>query len=142
MVDVNKRLVEVETILEKLDTTYKNKIPKELWEFIRQNKDTDYSFYYDENNSLINQKLNTDTVALLTYINMEYLLNENQKKDIKQILTNDEAISEQKKKELYDPDDLFKTKAKKSGKIEDSVAMVEYKKSIFIKIKNWFKRTF
>ena len=35
MIDVNKRLVEVETILEKLDTTYKNKIPKELWDFIK-----------------------------------------------------------------------------------------------------------
>ena len=90
MIDVNKRLVEVETILEKLDTTYKNKIPKELWDFIKQNKDTDYSFYYDEENSLINQTLNTDTVAILTYINMEYLLNEKQKQDIKHILINDE----------------------------------------------------
>ncbi len=142
MVDVKKRLVEVETILEKLDTTYKNKIPKELWEFIRQNKDTDYSFYYDDGISLINQELNADTVAILTYINMEFLLNDKQKREIKNILVNDELISEKKKKELYDPDDLFKTKAKKSGKIEDSVAMVEYKKSIFIKIKNWFKRTF
>lgn len=142
MVDVNKRLVEVETILEKLDTNYKNKIPNELWEYIKQNKDKNYSFYYDENNSLINQKLNTDTVALLTYINMEYLLNENQKKDIKQILTNDEAISEQKKKELYNPDNLFKNKATKIDTVENSVAMVKYKESLFTKIKNWFKRTF
>lgn len=142
MVDVNKILVEVETILEKLDTNYKNKIPNELWEYIKQNKDKNYSFYYDENNSLINQKLNTDTVALLTYINMEYLLNENQKKDIKQILTNDEAISEQMKKELYNPDNLFKNKATKIDTVENSVAMVKYKESLFTKIKNWFKRTF
>lgn len=142
MVDVNKRLVEVETILEKLDTNYKNKIPNELWEYIKRNKDKNYLFYYDENNSLINQKLNTDTVALLTYINMEYLLNENQKKDIKQILTNDEAILEQKKKELYNPDNLFKNKATKIDTVENSVAMVKYKESLFAKIKNWFKRTF
>ena len=31
MIDVDKRLVEVGTILEKLETTYKNKIPKEIW---------------------------------------------------------------------------------------------------------------
>ena len=142
MVDVNKRLVEVETILEKLDTNYKNKIPNELWEYIKRNKDKTYSFYYDETHSLINQKLNTDTVALLTYINMEYLLNENQKKDIKQILTNDEAISEQKKKEIYNPDNLFKNKATKIDTVENSVAMVKYKESLFAKIKNWFKRTF
>ena len=142
MVDVNKILVEVETILEKLDTNYKNKIPNELWEYIKQNTDKSQSFYYDENTSLINQKLNTDTVALLTYINMEYLLNENQKKDIKQILTNDEAISEQMKKELYNPDNLFKNKATKIDTVENSVAMVKYKESLFTKIKNWFKRTF
>lgn len=142
MVDINKRLVEVETILQKLDATYKNKIPNELWEYLKQNKDNDYSFYYDEENSLINQKLNIDTVAILTYINMEYLLNENQKQDIKQILTNDEAISEQKKKELYNPDNLFKNRANKVEITENSVAMVEYKEPIFIKIRNWFKRTF
>ena len=142
MVDVNKRLVEVEAILEKLDTNYKNKIPNKLWEYIKQNKDNDYSFYYDEDNSLINQKLNTDTVALLTYINMEYLLNENQKKDIKQILTIDEAISEQKKKELYNPDNLFKNKATKIDTVENSISMVEYKESFFTKIKNWFKQIF
>ena len=141
MIDVNKRLVEVETILEKLDTTYKNKIPKELWDFIKQNKDTDYSFYYDEENSLINQTLNTDTVAILTYINMEYLLNEKQKQDIKHILINDESISEKKKKELYNPDKLIKHKATKLETVESSVAMVEYNESIFTKIKNWFKRT-
>ena len=127
MVDINKRLVEVEAILEKLDITYKNKIPKELWDFLKKNKDNDYSFYYDDGNSLINQSLNTDTVAILTYINMEYLLNENQKQDIKQILINDESISEQKKKELYNPDNLFKNKVNKVEITEHSVAMVEYK---------------
>ena len=142
MVDINKRLVEVEAILEKLDITYKNKIPKELWDFLKKNKDNDYSFYYDDGNSLINQSLNTDTVAILTYINMEYLLNENQKQDIKQILINDESISEQKKKELYNPDNLFKNKVNKVEITENSVAMVEYKESIFTKIRNWFKRTF
>ena len=65
MIDVNKRLVEVETILEKLDTTYKNKIPKELWDFIKQNKDTDYSFYYDEENSLHDfYKMKFDKIAV------------------------------------------------------------------------------
>ena len=73
---------------------------------------------------------------------MEYLLNENQKKDIKQILTNDEAISEKKKKEIYNPDNLFKNKATKIDTVENSVAMIKYKESLFAKIKNWFKRTF
>ena len=142
MVNVNKRLVEVENILEKLDTIYKNKIPKELWDFFKQNKDNNYTFYYDDRNSLINQQLHTDTVAILTYINMEYLLNENQKKDIKKILINDELISEQKKKELYNPDNLFKNKAIKKETREKTVAMVEYRESTLKKIINKIKNLF
>ena len=71
MIDLNKRLVEVETILGTLDNTYKNKIPKEIWKYIKQHKDNDYIFYYDKEKLLMNQTLNIDTVAILTYINME-----------------------------------------------------------------------
>ena len=39
MKDLNKRLVEVETILKKLDENYINKIPTEIWDFIEKNKD-------------------------------------------------------------------------------------------------------
>ena len=37
---------------------------------------------------------------------------------------------------------MFKNKATKVEPVENSAAMVEYKESIFTKIKNWFKRTF
>ena len=56
----------------------------------------------------MNQTLDIDTVAILTYINMEYLLNKKQKQHIKQILRKDEVILEKKKREMYNPDNLFK----------------------------------
>lgn len=146
MVDLNKRLVEVETILGTLDNTYKNKIPKEIWEYIKQHKDNDYIFYYDKEKSLMNQTLNIDTVAILTYINMEYLLNKKQKQHIKQILRKDEVILEKKKREMYNPDNLFKQNRPKIQKqcnsITNEIAIVEYKESYFTKIRNWFKQIF
>ena len=142
MIDVDKRLVEVETILEKLETIYKNKIPKEIWKYIRQNKDNNYEFSYNEEEPLMNQPLNIDTVAILTYINMEYLLDKKQKQDTIELLRKDEIFLEKKKKEKYNPDNLFKNKNSKVEKIEETVAMVAYKESIFTRIKNWFKRTF
>lgn len=146
MVDLNKRLVEVETILGTLDNTYKNKIPKEIWEYIKQHKDNDYIFYYDKEKSLMNQTLDIDTVAILTYINMEYLLNKKQKQDIKQLLRKDEVILEKKKREMYNPDNLFKQNRPKIQKqcnsITNEIAIVEYKKSYFTKIRNWFKQIF
>ena len=146
MVDLNKRLVEVETILGTLDNTYKNKIPKEIWEYIKQHKDNDYIFYYDKEKLLMNQTLNIDTVAILTYINMEYLLNKKQKQDIKQLLRKDEAILEKKKREMYNPDNLFKQNRPKiqeqCNSTTNEIAIVEYKESYFTKIRNWFKQIF
>ena len=52
MEDLNKRLVEVEYILKKLDDKYLNKIPQEIWDYIEENKDLIASFgriqYYEK----------------------------------------------------------------------------------------------
>lgn len=55
MEDLNKRLVEVEYILKKLDDEYLNKIPQEIWDYIEENKDKRYIFNYDENKTLVEQ---------------------------------------------------------------------------------------
>ena len=48
MEDLDKRLVEVEYILKKLDNQYINKIPREVWDYIAENKDKNYVFKYDD----------------------------------------------------------------------------------------------
>ena len=101
MEDLNKRLVEVEYILRKLDDEYIKKIPQEIWDYIEENKDKNYVFNYDDNRTLVEQKLNIDTISILTYINMEYLLGEEQKKEMIEFLRKDEIIAEQGKAKLY-----------------------------------------
>lgn len=133
MEDLNKRLVEVEYILKKLDDKYIKKIPQEIWNYIKDNKDKNYVFDYDDNKSLVEQNLNIDTISILTYINMEYLLSEEQKKEMKEILRKDEAIAEQEKAKLYNPDDLFKNKKETK---EQEVAIVEVKEH------KWYKKVF
>lgn len=133
MEDLNKRLVEVEYILKKLDDKYIKKIPQEIWNYIKDNKDKNYVFDYDDNKILVEQNLNIDTISILTYINMEYLLSEEQKKEMKEILRKDEAIAEQEKAKLYNPDDLFKNKKETK---EQEVAMAEVKEH------KWYKKVF
>ena len=133
MEDLNKRLVEVEYILKKLDDEYIKKIPQEIWDYIEENKDKNYVFNYDDNKTLVEQKLNIDTISILTYINMEYLLSQEQKKEMKEILRKDEIIAEQEKAKLYNPDDLFKNKKETK---EQEVAMVE------VKQQKWHKKVF
>ena len=105
MVEENKRLVEVEYILRKLDADYINKIPKEIWDYIEKNKDKDYLFNYDEN-------------KILTYINIKYLLDEQHKKEMLEILREDIAFSEQEKAKLYTKNELFKDKKQEITLIE------------------------
>ena len=142
MEDLNKRLVEVEYILKKLDDEYIKKIPQEIWDYIEENKDKDYIFDYDENKTLVEQNLSIDTISILTYINMEYLLNEEQKKEMMEFLRKDEMIAEQEKAKLYNPDDLFKNR-KESKHQETSLVEIRIEKwyeKVFAFFKNMFKK--
>ncbi len=97
-------LVEVEILLNQLEPKYKNKIPSSFWKYIQENKDKNYKFTINFNKPLEKQNLLPDTIAILTYINIEYLLNERQKNFFKQLLLEDEKIAESKKKEKYSTD--------------------------------------
>ena len=134
MNDLNKRLVEVEYILRELDNEYLKKIPKELWEYIENNKDKDYMFKLDNDPILENQNLNMDTISILTYINMEYLLDDEQKKDLIKHLMKDELIAEQIKSKNYNPDNIFKNRI--DTQINKKVALVE------IKSEKWYEKIF
>ena len=101
MNEINKRLVEVEYILKKIDDKYIKKIPQEIWDYIDNNKGEDYIFNFDESKELIDQQLNIDTIAILTYINMEYLLDEEQKKEMEDLLKKDAIYAEQEKSKKY-----------------------------------------
>ena len=134
MNDLNKRLVEVEYILRELDNEYLKKIPKELWEYIENNKDKDYMFKLDNDPILENQNLNMDTISILTYINMEYLLDDEQKKDLIKHLMKDELIAEQIKSKNYNPDNIFKNRI--DTQINKKEALVE------IKSEKWYEKIF
>jgi len=86
VIDYDKRLVEVSVILNHLNKNDYDKIPKELIECIEKNKNKDYIWKYDETKELKDQNISKDTIAILTFINMKYLLNEEQKRYIQELL--------------------------------------------------------
>jgi len=142
MKDIEKRLVEVDYILKKLDYEYIKKIPQEIWDYINENKAPNYVFTYDDNKTIAEQNLSIDTISILTYINIEYLLNKEQKKEMIDLLRKDEAISEHEKAKLYNPDDLFKNR-KENKQQETSLVEVRIEKwyeKMFSFFRNMFKR--
>lgn len=141
MIDYNKRLVEVSVILNHLKKSDYNKIPKEVIDRIEKNKDKEYIWNYDETKELKNQNVSKDTVAILSYINMQYLLNKEQRKFVQEIFNENQKKLENVKKEKYNLDNLFKNK---ESNLETSktreLSSIKYKKSVFTKIKNWLKQ--
>ena len=149
MIDYNKRLVEVDEVLKYLSEEDISKIPEDIRQLIKDNKDKEYVWKYDDTKPLKDQNLNRDTIAFLSYLNMEYLLNEDQKQLMQEIHENNEKKLEGAKAEKYSIDDLFSNKSSIPEEVEQKIniqeqSLVECKESflkkLFNKIKNLFKR--
>lgn len=149
MVDYNKRLVEVDEILNYLSEEDLSKIPEDIRQLIKDNKDKEYVWEYDDTKPLKDQNLSRDTIAFLSYLNMEYLLNEQQKEYMQQLHELNEKKLEEAKVEKYGVEDLFKRNKPQQEEIKETEqiqeqALVKYKESfltkVISKIKNFFTK--
>ncbi len=139
MIDYNKRLVEVDEILNYLSEEDLLKIPEDIKRLIKENKDKEYVWNYDETKPLEEQNLDRDTIAILSYLNMEYLLDEEQKKLMQQIYESNESKSEEQETKQYNVDNLFKNRKyvednNTESNTQEEMAIVEIKKESFLKI--------
>lgn len=150
MVDINKRLAEVDVILNYLSQENYQKIPKEIIQAIKENMDKNYIWEYDKSKELEDQDVSRDTIAFLSYINTEYLLDEKQKEYMEKLYESNERKLEEEKAKQYSVDDIFKRKLIEKEQIPNTEetqenALVVYKenffKKIFTKIKKIFKQT-
>ena len=85
MTNFSKRLVEVDEILKYLSKEDYIKIPQNIIKYIKNNKDNTYIWKYDKSKKLKDQDVCDDTIAILSYLNMEYLLNPDQKAFMKKL---------------------------------------------------------
>lgn len=118
------------------------KIPKSFISFIEENMDNNYDYIVEHVDDFQNQEMLDETKIILSIIYRDFIASDEVKKQIYE-MENYELLQEEKRiREKYNPDNLFKNKITKCEPVENSVAMVKYKESIFTKIQNWFKRTF
>ncbi len=148
MIEYSKRLVEVDEILKHLSKDDLAKIPQDIKKMISEEKDKNYIWKYDETKSLKDQNLNRDTIVFLSYLNMEYLLNEEQKEYMKKFHEANEKKLEEEKQKKFTTDNLFKKKdtvldSQTENEKSQEVFMEKYKegffKRIIKKIKSFFK---
>lgn len=123
---------EIDEILNLLEDDYRERVPKKVRDFFKEEKIKDYHPEIDIEKPLIEQNLKRETMVLLAILNLNYWC-ENEEE--KQRFLNELDKNEEKKKELeekYNPDNLFKKKQDEST--ENNLQIVEYKKPNFIQI--------
>lgn len=139
--------VEVLTILGYMETEYQEKIPKKLIDFFERNSAKDYKFDIDLEIPLKEQKLKAKTLSLLAMLNLNYWCKSNEEKQelIKRYSENEKKYQEELRKR-YNPDNIFKKQQEKSNieenVIQNEVALIEYKGSIFRRLINKIKSIF
>lgn len=140
--EYEKCLVEVDEVLNHLSKEELNKIPEDVLKGIKKHKDKEYMWKYDESKQLEEQKFDRNTIVILSYINMEYLLNKEQKDLMEKLHELNEQNFINEIQEKYDSKDLFKTKTNTNVENENAIAKLENNKwynNMFSFIKRIFK---
>lgn len=142
-VKIPRAYSEVYSFINTLGIEYKEKIPNKVYDTIRDNRDKEYNPIYKKEQTMQEGILSYEALCLLSALNLQYWCNDNEEKNI---LKQKYIENTKKEQEKYSYDNLFKNKQPKviestSNELEHT-EMIEYKESIFTRIKNWFKRTF
>lgn len=141
--EYTKSLVEVCEVMKYLDEKEIEKIPIDVINMINDNKDNSYQWTYDETKELKDQKLSRTTIAIISYINMEYLLNERQKEYMNNLHRENQVKLENKKMQDYNYNNIFKNKIKEPKIEKQALIKVDEEKwyeKLLKKLRNFFKK--
>lgn len=140
-----KALVEVEAVLSCLNYMDYKKIPQNIIETIKVNKDENYIFEYDENLDYKDWNLMLETKAILYNLFKQYLATNEQKEYYKQKELIERNRIEKEKKQKYNVDNLFKVKSLKENQqeeVKENSELIKYKEPILKRIINKIKAIF
>ena len=150
--DYTKVFTEVDEIFNHFPEDLLKKIPVRLKKEIKENKNTEYKFKYNEKKQLMDQNIYTQTKDFISLIYIIYACNKEEKQRLLDICRdNEKQIEEQKKKDYKD--NLFKEESNESNKKQKNEAKKKEDKKtalatkeekwytkIINKIKNFFKK--
>ena len=130
---------EVLEILKYISAEDYNKIPKNKINLFETNSNKNYKFKYDPVLTLDEQNVSKITKTIIAILFRDYWATPRQKEKIISKENYDKALVEERKKEKYNPDNLFKNKKQKN---EQNLPVKIKKQGLFIKIINFIKNIF
>lgn len=138
--DLYKAYAEVDEILSFMEDVYIDKIPKKLRELFKNERLEDYKPNINPKIPLDEQKLQKKTFSILAMLNLNYWCeDEKEKQDLIAIYAENDRKKEEKLREKYNPDNLFKKKETEQKieepqkNIAENTVLVEYKEEKFFK---------
>ena len=134
---------EVYEILQYLEKDEYKKIPSDLIETIKNNRNKKYLYNIDSEKKLKEQQMLPETKAILFNIFRDYLATPEQKAKIIRMQNEARQKNELKKQQMYNTD-VFANRQKEnfSKPANETMQIVEYKESIFKRILNKIKSFF
>ena len=133
---------EVYQLLNLLGNEYIDKLPKSLFNMLREKRNINYEPKYTEDLPLNKQNIKKETLSIIALLHLNYWCeNVNEKNELKQMFKNNEDRYQDELRKKYDPDNIFK-KHIQENIVKNEVSLVEYKESIFKRLINKIKSIF
>ena len=140
-----KAYTEVDNFIELLDEYHKNKIPKKLREFFKNEKEEKYIKNIYRNIPIKEQNLLQVTLSLIEFLILQYWCDdEEERKRLRKIYTENEKTAMKQMRLKYDINNIFKERRKEviEEETKDNVAMIRYRDSLIQRIVNKIKKIF
>ena len=140
-----KAYTEVDNFIELLDEYHKNKIPKKLREFFKNEKEEKYIKNIYRNIPIKEQNLLQETLSLIAFLNLQYWCDdEEERKRLRKIYTENEKTAMKQMRLKYDINNIFKERRKEiiEEETKDNVAIIRYKDSLIQRIINKIRKIF
>ena len=126
---------EVDELLNLITEEERNKIPKKLRDFFREEKDVTYIKNISCDIPIKEQNLKEETLAIIALLNLQYWCkDDNEKQRLQEIYANNENKYQEQLREKYNIDNIFKKK-EKAEEIDRTkeTALVNYENKIWYK---------
>ena len=140
---------EVYAVLSLMESQYIDKIPNQLMELVRSEKNEKYAPNIKIDIPLDEQGLQRKTLAFLAMLNLNYWCeNEKEKQELLEMYSENDRIAETELQEIYNPENIFHKKKQEkinSDEKQENTQMIESEeksifKKILKKIMNFFKK--
>ena len=141
MNNLKKAFSEIDMILNLIDSEMKNKVSADFIKFIKEEKDNEYKPNIKQDIPLEEQNILPETIDILALLKLNYWCNEEEKKELLELLNKNEQKFQKEAKEKYDIDNLFKTnKTKEIINLPERVESEKFVNKLIKFIKNIIRK--